>query len=654
MRRDSQDRSGARGGFALRAWVRALVTTTLGVFSMVVLGGCAYDQALGPSGELRFSPYAPLPGARVTVTYLPGTTLAGERELVLRAHFRTLEDDLYNGGLRNHRIATLNRQSNGNFTAEFTLPDSAVYAAFVIEDAVGQRLDADGGKLFEILVHGADGQPLYHALIQRAYDFGGRYWMTSHESVRRAMELYPDSLRGWGLLRFYERVALGSSGGDSLLTWHRENFAGIHSRYSDQSSLRPETIAAIQDYAQSVADSAVVEFWTDRMLNEAPGTYVTEQKRAMSTYSEWYEDKNAEALSAFEEYWPAARGKGTQIAEFALTVSIESRDLAAVDRWTERMIDDDRRGKFFVANRLARLPERRERALALALEAIPPIRPLDVSEEDLVAAEGRTLGSTVREYARFSARARAWSLNSYSRVLESAGRLDAALEAMEEAASESVDPDVFRRLAEVRLAQGDSAGAAEDYAVVAADPGTSRSEADSLAVLAGLLPDSPQWRRLLDSARDRIHPRVLADTVGWTPPPSLVSDAEGNRRLLSELLAGRPAVLVFWTRNCNYSVQEIPEIVRLNELVEPKGVQILSIAIEDLPGPEMAEFIETIGVTYPVYYDLEREASNAFSISGTPTHLVVDAEGKVRFEYSELSEIPLQLEALERMRDPPA
>ena len=68
----------------------------------------------------------------------------------------------------------------------------------------------------------------------------------------------------------------------------------------------------------------------------------------------------------------------------------------------------------------------------------------------------------------------------------------------------------------------------------------------------------------------------------------------------------------------------------------------------------MAEFIETIGVTYPVYYDLEREASNAFSISGTPRDLAVDADGKVRFQYSALSEIPLQLEALERMRDPPA
>ena len=621
------------------------------MLALTVFAGCAGDEASGPSGALRFSPAAPRPGSQVAVTYAPGRILADEGRLVLRAHFRTPDDDLYNGGLRNHRMAVMERQSADNFTAEFTLPDSVVYVAFAVEDTLGQHLDANDGKLFELLVHGTDGKPLYHALIQRAHDFAGRYWKTGHESVRRAMQLYPDSLGGWGLLRFYERVALGSGGGDSLLTWHRRNLDGIHSRYSDQSPLDPESIAAIQDYAQSVADSAKVEFWTSRMLSEARGTYMTEQKRAMSTYLAWHEDRNAEeAISAFEYYWPDARGKGTQIAEFALAVSIESGDLAAVDRWTERMIEDDERGQFFIANRLARLPERRERALALALQAIPTGQPVAASSKGLVLAEGRALNKTVREYARSHARARAASMNAYSRVLESAGRLDAALEAIQEAASESVNPDLFRRLADLRLAQGDSTGAAEAYATVAADPGTSGSEADSMAVVVGLLPDGPQWQRLLAAVRDQIHPRVLADTVSWSPQPSRVRDTEGNRRSLFELLAGRPTVLVFWARGCGHSVQEIPELARLHQLLEPRGAQVLSIAIDDLPGPEMTEFIETNGITYPVYYDLEREASTEFSISGTPTHLVLDAEGRVRFEYSELAEIPLQLEALARMR----
>jgi len=576
--------------------------------------------------------------------------LAGERTLVLRAHFRTRDDELYNGGLRNHRIATMVRQPNGDFTTRFTLPGSVVYGAFAVEDGQGRRIDADGGKLFELFVHGADGEPLYHALVQRAYDFAGRYWPTSLASIRRATQLYPDSLGGWGSLRFYERVALGSGGGDSLTTWHKQNFAAIHARYAEQRPLDPASIAAIQDYARTVADSAELEFWTNRLLDEAPGTYASEQRRAMSTYRRWSEDGDAEsALAGFEDYWPHARGRGTQIAEFALSVAIDARDLMAVDRWTERMIEDDRRGQFFVASRLRRLPERRERSLQLALEMIPPARPLEESEVDLAAAEGRALGQTTREYARYRARVHAAALRGYSRVLEDSGRIQEALDALEEVASASVDPGIFRRLAELRVAHGDMAGAARGYAVVAADPGTSEAEADSLAVLVGLRPGTAEWKRLLDSARNVIHPRVLADTVGWTPQPSLVDDADGNRWLLSELLEGRLTVLVFWTRNCYYSVQEIPELVQLHEFAERTGAQILSIAVEDLPGPEMDGFVATQGITYPVYYDPRREATNAFRISGTPTHLVVDADGRVRFEYSELSEIPLQLEALAGM-----
>lgn len=85
-------------------------------------------------------------------------------------------------------------------------------------------------------------------------------------------------------------------------------------------------------------------------------------------------------------------------------------------------------------------------------------------------------------------------------------------------------------------------------------------------------------------------------------------------------------------------------------MVDRTGIQLLSVAIEDLPGPGMDQFIAAKGITYPVYYDVRREATSAFGISGTPTHLVVDADGRVRFAYSELSEIPIQLEALARTK----
>jgi len=623
-----------------------------------LLPGVVSGQGSERAGErrLRFSPEAPLSNSHIQVTYTPIERLAGEQELVLRGHFRTERDGMYNGGLRNTAFAILKPEPNGTFAASFTLPAQVVYAAFVVEDKTGQRIDANGRDLFELLIHAEDGQPLYHSLMQRAYDFAGRNWITAYESNRLGMELYPDSLAGWSTLRFHEDVALGSTGSDSLLAWHQENFAGVHEEYARRTPLSPATVVAIQGYADDVEDSVAVAFWTERARNEGRGTRSWAQIVGIETVQKFFEDRDADAaLAAFEEYWPDAEGTGSQMLSWALNVATEwnrAPDLPAADRWIERMLADGG-SKFSAARRLASFPERRERALELARQGLERSARAGTEHADLVAHPGRPLGRTVSEYARTRARQWADRLVTYSELLSAAGEEDEALEALEEAAATAVDPEVFQRLADVKLSRGDTAGAARDYAVVAADPLTHADQADSLAALVGQNTESPEWHTLLESAEARMLPRIVADTVRWAPKSSSLADKNGNRVLLSDLIEGRNTVLVFWARSCGYSVAEIPQVVRLRELLESTGVQILSITTDDQPGPDMEEFIAARGVTYPVYYDLAAEAKNAFGVSGIPSYFILDASGRVRFAFSQVTDIARQVEALVQLRGNP-
>ncbi|MXV95306.1 MAG: TlpA family protein disulfide reductase [Gemmatimonadetes bacterium] len=623
-----------------------------------LLPGVVSGQGSERAGErrLRFSPEAPLSNSHIQVTYTPIERLAGEQELVLRGHFRTEHDRMYNGGLRNTALAKLEPEPNGTFAASFTLPAQVVYAAFVVEDKTGQRIDANGRDLFELLIHAEDGQPLYHSLMQRAYDFAGRNWITAYESNRLGMELYPDSLAGWSTLRFHEDVALGSTGSDSLLAWHQENFAGVHEEYARRTPLSPATVVAIQGYADDVEDSVAVAFWTERARNEGRGTRSWAQIVGIETVQKFFEDRDADAaLAAFEEYWPDAEGTGSQLLSWALNVATEwnrAPDLPAADRWIERMLADGG-SKFSAARRLASFPERRERALELARQGLERSARAGTEHADLVAHPGRPLGRTVSEYARTRARQWADRLVTYSELLSAAGEEDEALEALEEAAATAVDPEVFQRLADVKLSRGDTAGAARDYAVVAADPLTHADQADSLAALVGQNTESPEWHTLLESAEARMLPRIVADTVRWAPKSSSLADKNGNRVLLSDLIEGRNTVLVFWARSCGYSVAEIPQVVRLRELLESTGVQILSITTDDQPGPDMEEFIAARGVTYPVYYDLAAEAKNAFGVSGIPSYFILDASGRVRFAFSQVTDIARQVEALVQLRGNP-
>ncbi|MCY4574696.1 MAG: TlpA disulfide reductase family protein [Gemmatimonadetes bacterium] len=612
---------------------------------LVTLGACSFppsEESALALGALRFSPEAPARGARINVSYTPFSTLAGKATLVLRGHYRMIGDEMYNEGLHNERIAILKRASEGNFTGSFVLPDSAVYAAFVVEDLTAESIDADGSRLFELLMHTEDGMPLFHALMQRAYDLAGRNWSTAYESNRRAVELYPDSLDGWFRLRFHEDLALGATGSDSLAGWHRENLARLQETYAGHDSLTSETMTRIRRYAEILGDSSVALFWAERLDALPSNPY---QRSAVDTYFRWREDRDSEAaLRAYEESWPAARGQNTQIAELALRVGIDGGDLAAVDRWTERTLEEGRSPRF-VADRLIGVPERGDRAVELVRESLVPSEPESV---DLAAHPGRPLGRTVSEYARLREESRATALVTYSQFLERAGRLEAAIDTLEDAGATLPSSDLYRRLGDMRLTLGDSAGAASDYAFVAADPRTTRPGADSLAALVGLAPEDSRWRSLVHTSRTRLLGHALTDSVRWTPAFSRVRDATGTRWSVAELVAGKPTVLVFWARSCGPCVAEIPEVARLRDRLEPEGIQVLSITVDDLPGPGMDDFIEARGVTYPVYYDLEREASNAFGVSAIPAHFVLDAGGSVRFAYTEIEQVPIQLAVLRR------
>ncbi len=576
---------------------------------------------------LRFSPESPSAGSEITVNYVAAAALASESELVLRGTYRTAA-----GEIELLTIPNMQRGSGSAFSTRFTLPEAAVYAAFVVEDAAGQRLDANGGRLFDLLVHGADGTPLYRGLVGRADEFEDRNVHTSLDALRRTLELYPDSLDGWGRLRSLERRALGSSSGDSLFVWHQENFAGIHERYRDRTDLPAPIVQGISDYAAAVRDSEGISYW--RAVSEA--TIGTDDWALDVTFSldgRRRAEGPAGVLEEFERHWPDAQGRIAPFAALALEAAIESSDLAAVDRWTERAYDGY--VGIYLARTVVEVPERRDRALEIAREKYGriPIRPL---------------GRTVDEHDQSVALARAALLKDYARFLSEYASPDEAIGVVEEATAQSASPDLFETLAELKLDQGDTTGAARAYAVVATDPATPQPKADSLASQVGYTPESPDWGALLESARAQVLAQVLSQADDWTPAASHVTDAAGERHVLADLTADKPTVLVFWARWCGPCIEKIPDVARLQETLEPMGAQVLSIAWRDPPGADMDTFIEEHGIDYPVYHDLEDSATGAFGVFAIQVNFVLDAEGRVRFERSELVDIPRQVEALAR------
>ena len=318
-----------------------------------------------PTANLTFTPDAPAPGSTVTVTYHPLAALAGEPELVLRGNFEIPQRFDPGHEPRNERVATLTPGDGGSFAGSFTAPNSAAYGTFVVEDMAGERLDANGGMQFELLVHGDDERSHAGVLILRAEHYRDRDSSIANESWMRAAELH--------------REVLAEENPGEVIT---VTFSG-----APTTDVQPD-------------------------LTELPP-----ELRWTEAWTRWQEDGNSRvALEALEGEWPVAEGLRTGIANSGLLLAVELRDLHAVDLWTERILREDWvdpwSDKLMIVQMISTLPERRARALELARAALA-----DLDAVDVAGYPGRPLGQTASEYADALERARAEAQAEVNRLL---------------------------------------------------------------------------------------------------------------------------------------------------------------------------------------------------------------------------------------------
>jgi len=111
------------------------------------------------------------------------------------------------------------------------------------------------------------------------------------------------------------------------------------------------------------------------------------------------------------------------------------------------------------------------------------------------------------------------------------------------------------------------------------------------------------------------------------------SDLEGRTRRLAEW-NGKIVVCNFWATWCPPCREEIPMLVALSRNMEPKGVEIVGIAIDF--AAKVRDFVKDYKITYPVLLagadglDLMRAAGN--EVGGLPYTTFLDRQGKIVHE----------------------
>lgn len=117
------------------------------------------------------------------------------------------------------------------------------------------------------------------------------------------------------------------------------------------------------------------------------------------------------------------------------------------------------------------------------------------------------------------------------------------------------------------------------------------------------------------------------DTVDYTAPDFTVYDADGNAAKLSDFF-GKPLVVNFWASWCGPCKSEMPYFDKA--AAERDDVTILMVNLTDGQRDtveSVTKFAEKEGYTFPLWFDTELSAANAYYVYSIPMTVFIAADG---------------------------
>ena len=115
--------------------------------------------------------------------------------------------------------------------------------------------------------------------------------------------------------------------------------------------------------------------------------------------------------------------------------------------------------------------------------------------------------------------------------------------------------------------------------------------------------------------------------VGNTAPDLRLANLEGKEVRLGDL-RGQPVLVNFWAVWCGFCRVELPEMQAVYEAYNDKGFVILAVDVQE-EKPLVQDFVNELGLTFPVLLDTKGEVTRSYRVRGLPTSYFVDPNGVI-------------------------
>lgn len=110
-------------------------------------------------------------------------------------------------------------------------------------------------------------------------------------------------------------------------------------------------------------------------------------------------------------------------------------------------------------------------------------------------------------------------------------------------------------------------------------------------------------------------------------PAFSLTDINGKPLNLADF-KGKVILLDFWATWCAPCKVEIPHFIEMQKKYGPQGLQIVGLSMDDDAKP-VREFVQKIGINYPVAVANEDIAEQYGGVLGLPVAFIIDQNGTI-------------------------
>jgi peroxiredoxin len=128
----------------------------------------------------------------------------------------------------------------------------------------------------------------------------------------------------------------------------------------------------------------------------------------------------------------------------------------------------------------------------------------------------------------------------------------------------------------------------------------------------------------------RFGPENSGVAIGQKAPDfRLIDVASGDSVSLRQLAKGQVALVNIWATWCLPCKEEMPAMQKAYAELAPRGFRILAVSIDDGDGTVVRQFVEALGITFPILQDRSGAIQQRYETTGVPESFLLDRDGRI-------------------------